>query len=100
MISKDPWAAVVIDGKIYGRGTQDMKSVGMSVPEICCSVCVDAEAVDAGIQYLEAIRRLRASGYQPQRTIHILFVPDEEVGGQVWYCWLRLASSLTDYHWF
>ena len=24
----DPWAAVVKDGKIYGRGTQDMKSVG------------------------------------------------------------------------
>ena len=34
-----------------------------------------------GIQYLEAIRRLKARQYQPKRTIHCLFVPDEEIGG-------------------
>ena len=34
-----------------------------------------------GIQYLEAIRRLKAKHYQPKRTIHCLFVPDEEIGG-------------------
>ena len=34
-----------------------------------------------GIQYLEAIRRLKAAKYQPKRTIHCLFVPDEEIGG-------------------
>lgn len=59
--TKDPWAADIVDGKIYGRGTQDMKSVGS--------------------QYAEAILRLRKSGYTPARTIHLLYVPDEEVGG-------------------
>ncbi|CAE8714205.1 unnamed protein product [Polarella glacialis] len=57
----DPWAAEVKDGRIYGRGTQDMKCV-----------CV---------QYLVAIQRLRAKGFVPQRTLHMSFVPDEEIGG-------------------
>ncbi|CAM9295733.1 unnamed protein product [Ectocarpus sp. 12 AP-2014] len=61
----DPFAAVVADeaggGRIYGRGTQDMKCV-----------CV---------QYLVAIARLRRSGFQPTRTVHLSFVPDEEIGG-------------------
>ncbi|KAI5093738.1 aminoacylase-1, partial [Silurus meridionalis] len=52
---KDP------QGNIYGRGTQDMKSVT--------------------IQYIEAIRRLKAAGKTFPRTIHLMFVPDEEVGG-------------------
>ena len=34
-----------------------------------------------GIQYLEAIRRLKELNFQPNRTIHCLFVPDEEIGG-------------------
>jgi aminoacylase len=34
-----------------------------------------------GMQYLEAIRRLRSSGFIPDRTIHVIFVPDEEIGG-------------------
>jgi len=59
--SVDPWSAEIVDGKIYGRGTQDMKSV-----------CV---------QYLLAIDRLRLKGFTPQRTIHLSFVPDEEIGG-------------------
>ncbi|ODN03040.1 Aminoacylase-1A, partial [Orchesella cincta] len=60
--SHDPFAAFKDDnGKIFGRGTQDMKSVG--------------------IQYLEAIRNLKAQDFVPQRTIHITFVPDEEIGG-------------------
>lgn len=57
----DPFAAIYKDGKIYGRGAQDMKCV-----------C---------IQYLEAVRRLKKQGFQPVRTIHLLFVPDEEIGG-------------------
>lgn len=59
----DPFAAVKDEthGRIYGRGTQDMKCV-----------CV---------QYLVAISRLRRSGYVPTRTIHLSFVPDEEIGG-------------------
>ncbi|CAH0702542.1 unnamed protein product [Spodoptera exigua] len=49
------------DGKIYARGSQDMKCVG--------------------IQYLEAIRKLKAAGVQLKRTLHVCFVPDEEIGG-------------------
>lgn len=48
-------------GNIYARGSQDMKCVG--------------------IQYLEAIRRMKLAGIQFKRTIHISFVPDEEIGG-------------------
>lgn len=50
------------DGKIFARGAQDMKSVG--------------------VQYLAAIRALKRDGVQRlKRTVHIMFVPDEEVGG-------------------
>ncbi|MCL7032805.1 hypothetical protein MKW94_013946 [Papaver nudicaule] len=48
-------------GNIYARGSQDMKCVGL--------------------QYLEAIRRLKGSGFQPIRTVYLSFVPDEEIGG-------------------
>ncbi|XP_041990883.1 aminoacylase-1-like isoform X1 [Salvia splendens] len=48
-------------GHIYARGSQDMKCVG--------------------IQYLEAIRKLQASGFRPLRTVYLTFVPDEEIGG-------------------
>ncbi|KAL2091275.1 hypothetical protein ACEWY4_013538 [Coilia grayii] len=58
----DAFAAVKdSEGNIYARGTQDMKSVT--------------------IQYIEAIRRLKAEGKKFARTIHLMFVPDEEVGG-------------------
>lgn len=50
-----------MDGKIYARGTQDMK-------------CVT-------IQHIEAIRRLKESGKRFQRTVYLSFVPDEEIGG-------------------
>uniref|UniRef100_A0A8C6GYE3 N-acyl-aliphatic-L-amino acid amidohydrolase n=1 Tax=Mus spicilegus TaxID=10103 RepID=A0A8C6GYE3_MUSSI len=49
------------EGYIYARGSQDMKSVS--------------------IQYLEAVRRLKSEGHRFPRTIHMTFVPDEEVGG-------------------
>ncbi|XP_034185226.1 aminoacylase-1 [Osmia lignaria lignaria] len=48
-------------GNIYARGSQDMKCVG--------------------IQYLEAIRRFKSTGQRFKRTIHVSFVPDEEIGG-------------------
>uniref|UniRef100_A0A8C8LN63 N-acyl-L-amino-acid amidohydrolase n=1 Tax=Oncorhynchus tshawytscha TaxID=74940 RepID=A0A8C8LN63_ONCTS len=58
----DAFAAVKdAEGNIYARGTQDMK-------------CVT-------IQYIQAIRRLKAEGRECMRTIHLMFVPDEEVGG-------------------
>ena len=57
-----PFAAHMDEkGNIYARGAQDDKSLG--------------------IQYLEAIRRLKSKGMKLKRTIHVLFVPDEEVGG-------------------
>lgn len=49
------------EGKIFARGAQDMKSVGM--------------------QYLGAIRSLKKSGVSLRRTVHVVFVPDEEIFG-------------------
>lgn len=49
------------DGRIFARGTQDMKSVGM--------------------QYLAAIRAFKKENIQLNRTIHIVYTPDEEIGG-------------------
>ncbi|XP_058724180.1 uncharacterized protein LOC131595736 isoform X2 [Vicia villosa] len=49
------------EGKIYARGSQDMKCVGM--------------------QYLEAVRKLKEWGFQPKRSIYLAFAPDEEIGG-------------------
>lgn len=58
----DPFSAHKDEkGDIYARGTQDMKCVG--------------------IQHIEAIRRLKAEGKRMLRTIHMSFIPDEEVGG-------------------
>ena len=55
------WEGYRKDSRIYGRGAQDMK-------------CVCA-------QYLVALRKLKSQGFQPLRTIHISYVPDEEIGG-------------------
>lgn len=58
----EPFSAhKTVDGWIYGRGTQDMKCVG--------------------IWYMEAIRVLKMQNFKPKRTIHVLWVPDEEIGG-------------------
>ena len=59
-----PFGGVRKDGKVYGRGTQDMKCVCM--------------------QYIEALRQIRArqgESWKPSRSIYLTFVPDEEVGG-------------------
>jgi len=57
-----PFEAHVDDeGKIYARGSQDMKCVSM--------------------QYLEAVRRLKSWDFQPKRTVYLVFAPDEEIGG-------------------
>ncbi|CAH2047488.1 unnamed protein product, partial [Iphiclides podalirius] len=56
-----PFEAELVDGTLYGRGVQDMKSVA--------------------IQYLEAVKRLKNKGIRLKRTLHLSFVPDEEVGG-------------------
>ncbi|XP_071529982.1 aminoacylase-1-like isoform X2 [Panulirus ornatus] len=58
----DPFSAYKDEkGDIYGRGTQDMKCVG--------------------IQYLEALKCLKKEGLKLLRNVHLSFVPDEEIGG-------------------
>lgn len=49
------------NGDIYGRGTQDMKCVA--------------------IQYIEALKQLKKNGAKFLRSIHLSFVPEEEIGG-------------------
>ncbi|XP_037045140.1 aminoacylase-1-like [Bradysia coprophila] len=57
-----PFAADVDEtGRIYARGTQDTKGLGMI--------------------HLAAIRALKRNGVQLKRTIHVTFTPDEELGG-------------------
>lgn len=56
-----PFAGVVADGQIWGRGTLDNKS-GVT-----------------GI--LEAVELLLAQGFTPARTVYLAFGHDEEVGG-------------------
>lgn len=34
-----------------------------------------------GVQYLEAIRKLKLDGFEPIRDVYLSFVPDEEIGG-------------------
>ncbi|KAJ2612020.1 adenylate cyclase [Coemansia sp. RSA 1804] len=50
------------DFRIIARGSQDMKIVGHC--------------------YLEAVRRLRSEGVRLRRTLHLVYVPDEEIGGE------------------
>jgi carboxypeptidase PM20D1 len=58
----DPFAGVIADGHIWGRGTMDTKNgiIGM----------------------LEAAEALIAKGFQPKRTIMFAFGHDEEIGGR------------------
>ena len=66
-IKKDHWkhpgfsAFKDSNGNIFARGTQDMK-------------CVT-------IQHIEAVGKMKSQGFRPLRTIHLTFVPDEEIGG-------------------
>jgi aminoacylase len=54
-----PFRAIRKNGKIYGRGTQDMKCV-----------C---------IQYIEGVRKIHATdpNWKPLRNVFLTFVPDE-----------------------
>jgi acetylornithine deacetylase/succinyl-diaminopimelate desuccinylase-like protein len=67
--SKDPFAAVIADGKMWGRGTIDMKGIGVS--------------------YLYAFVMLHRQHVRLSRDIVLLFVPDEEVGGEMGAEWMR-----------
>ncbi|KAJ1497894.1 hypothetical protein HMI55_005243, partial [Coelomomyces lativittatus] len=60
------WTCPPFEGQVkgsfmYGRGIQDMKSVG--------------------VQYLEALRWLKVNfKYSPKHTLYFTFMPDEEIG--------------------
>jgi acetylornithine deacetylase/succinyl-diaminopimelate desuccinylase-like protein len=65
----DPWSGDVVDGFLWGRGALDMKDQ------------VAAEAV--------AGAALARSGWRPARgALKLLFVSDEETGGEVGASWL------------
>ncbi len=56
----DPFAGVIRDGYVWGRGSWDDKGNLMAM--------------------MEAIEKLITSGYQPRRTIYLAFGHDEEMG--------------------
>lgn len=59
----DPFAADIDEkGNIIARGTQDTKGLG--------------------IMYLGAIRSMKENKVKLKRTLHVTFVPDEEIGGK------------------
>ena len=60
--SSDPFGAEIKNNRIYGRGTQDMKSVL--------------------IQYICGLRLALEGGKKFKRRIHVVFLPDEEIGGR------------------
>jgi acetylornithine deacetylase/succinyl-diaminopimelate desuccinylase-like protein len=67
--SHDPWSGEIVDGFLWGRGALDMKSQ------------VAAEAVAAAA--------LARSGWRPARgALKLVFVSDEETGGDVGARWL------------
>ena len=66
--AKDPFAAEIADGKMWGRGTIDMKGIGTS--------------------YLYAFIMLHRQKVPLSRDVLLMFVPDEEVGGELGARWM------------
>jgi acetylornithine deacetylase/succinyl-diaminopimelate desuccinylase-like protein len=67
--AKDPFGAEIADGKMWGRGTIDMKGIGTS--------------------YLYAFIMLHRQKVALTRDVLLMFVPDEEVGGDLGATWMR-----------
>ncbi len=67
--SKDPFGAEIADGKMWGRGTIDMKGIGTS--------------------YLYAFIMLHRMKVPLTRDVLLMFVPDEEIGGELGAAWMR-----------
>jgi acetylornithine deacetylase/succinyl-diaminopimelate desuccinylase-like protein len=65
---EDPFGAAIADGKMWGRGTIDMKGIGTS--------------------YLYAFLELRRLKVPLTRDVLLMFVPDEEVGGEMGAKWM------------
>jgi acetylornithine deacetylase/succinyl-diaminopimelate desuccinylase-like protein len=66
--SQDPFGAELADGKVWGRGTIDMKGIGTS--------------------YLYAFLELYRLKVPLTRDVLLMFVPDEEVGGDMGAKWM------------
>jgi acetylornithine deacetylase/succinyl-diaminopimelate desuccinylase-like protein len=64
----DPFAAVIQDGFIWGRGTMDMKGIGT--------------------QHMFALVALKRSGVVPPRDIVMLSTADEETNGHLGIRWM------------
>jgi acetylornithine deacetylase/succinyl-diaminopimelate desuccinylase-like protein len=64
----DPFGALIRDGYIWGRGTLDMKGIG--------------------VQQLTALIELKKSGVQPSRDIVMLSTADEESSGERGIQWM------------
>jgi succinyl-diaminopimelate desuccinylase len=74
----DPFVPVVKQGRLYGRGSSDMKS--------------DIAAM------LGAIEALKSQGIVPSVNIQLSFVPDEETGGRLGFGYLvRKGLVKADY---
>ena len=67
--AKDPFGGEIADGRMWGRGTIDMKGIGTS--------------------YLYAFLMLHRLKVPLTRDVLLLFVPDEEVGGELGAAWMR-----------
>jgi acetylornithine deacetylase/succinyl-diaminopimelate desuccinylase-like protein len=67
--SHDPFGAEIADGRMWGRGTIDMKGIGVS--------------------YLYAFLMLHRQHVPLSRDVLLMFVPDEEVGGTLGAAWMR-----------
>jgi acetylornithine deacetylase/succinyl-diaminopimelate desuccinylase-like protein len=71
----DPFGALIRDGWIYGRGTLDMKGLG--------------------VMHLTALITLKAAGVIPPRDVVMLSTADEESGGVLGVQWM-LANHLAE----
>jgi acetylornithine deacetylase/succinyl-diaminopimelate desuccinylase-like protein len=67
--TQDPFGAQISDGKMWGRGTIDMKGIGTS--------------------YLYAFIMLHRMKVPLTRDVLLMFVPDEEIGGAMGAEWMR-----------
>ncbi len=84
--------------RIYGRGSQDMKCVCAQVNQYKkeCTIYRRSEdnTTSHFAQYLIALAKLRRTGFEPNRSIYVTFLPDEEIGG------VDGMNVLTESDWF
>ena len=67
--SRDPFGAEIADGRMWGRGTMDMKGIGVA--------------------QLYSFIMLKRLNVPLARDVLLMFVPDEEVGGTLGAKWMR-----------